>query len=72
METHEEAQPVTTNECSRQSDQGNSDRRKRLLDICIKSSSRTAVVDIKPEDREALEEHRKVREDRTNTRRRER
>ena len=48
------------------------ERRKRLLDICIESSSRTATVDIKPEDREALEQHRKVMEDRTNTRRRQR
>lgn len=48
------------------------ERRKRLLDICLKSSSRTATVDIKPEDREALEEYRRVREDATNTRRRER
>ena len=37
------------------------ERRKRLMDICIKSSSRTAVVDIKPEDREMLEQRRALK-----------
>ena len=50
----------------------NDERKKRLLDICIKSSARKATVDIRPEDLEALEKNRKVTEDRTNTRRRQR
>jgi hypothetical protein len=37
------------------------ERRRRLMDICIKSSSRTAVVDIKPEDREMLEQRRAIK-----------
>ena len=50
------------------------ERRRRLMDICIQSSRRTATVDIRPEDREALEKHRaeRVEEDATWTKRRER